>query len=182
MRGICSLRRLLTYIGDVLVKDTIPVWLSLLLMVAGAVATYWLAPKINAQFEVQAARREYLVKSLESFSGDTKSLIEVVAKSINEKSRFKYDELVAAMNPNIAKLQFSGTQLLYVVPEQSANIVSFQETLSKLQNEVLAFEPGADPGPILDTSKLLLSQSLRIYEALLARAGLGDQISRSANP
>lgn len=182
MRMAYPLRRLLTYIGNVLVKDTIPVWLSLLLMVAGAIATYWLAPKINAQFEVQAARREYLVRNLESFSGDTKSLIDVVAKSVNEKSRFKYDELVATINPSIAKLQFSGTQLLYVVPEQSANIVSFQKTLSKLQNEVLAFQPGSYPSSILDTSKLLLSQSLGLYEALLARAGLGDKISRPTNP
>ncbi|MBB3948700.1 hypothetical protein GGQ73_004691 [Rhizobium skierniewicense] len=159
-------------------KDTIPVWMSLVLMVAGAIATYWLAPKINAQFEVQAARREYLVKNLESFSGDTKNLIDVIAKSVNEKSKFKYDELVSSINPNIAKLQFSGTQLLYVVPQQSADIVSFQRTLRALQNDMLAFQPGDDPKPILDTSKLLLTQSLVIYEALLARAGLGDEISK----
>lgn len=176
------MRRLLTHIGNVLVKDTIPVWMSLLLMVAGAIATYWLAPKINAQFEVQAARREYLVKNLESFSGDTKNLIDVVAKSVNEKSKFKYDELVSNINPSIAKLQFSGTQLLYVVPQQSADIVSFQRTLSVLQNEMLAFQPGGDPSSIVETSKLLLTQSLVIYEALLARAGLGDEISKKRAP
>jgi hypothetical protein len=67
-----------------------------------------------------------------------------------------------------------------VVPEQSAKIVSFQKTLSELQTEMLAFEPGSDPKSILDTSKSLLTQSLEIYEALLAKAGLGDKISRSA--
>lgn len=149
-------------------------------MVAGAVATYWLAPEINAQFEVQAARREYLVKNLESFSGDTKSLIDAVANTVNEKSSFRYGELVATVNPSVAKLQFSGTQLLYVVPEQSAKIVSFQKTLSKLQTEMLAFAPGNDPKSIMDTSKSLLTQSLEIYEALLAKAGLGDKISRPA--
>ncbi len=147
-------------------------------MVAGAIATYWLAPKINAQFEVQAARREYLVKNLESFSGDTKGLIDVVASAVNEKSRPKYGELIATINPSVAKLQFSGTQLLYVIPEQSANIVAFQKTLSELQNEILAFQPGNDAKSILDTSKSLLTQSLGIYEALLAKAGLGDIISR----
>lgn len=171
------MRRFFTYIGNVFIKDVIPVWLSLFLMILGAFATYWLAPKINAQFEIQAARREFLVKNLESFSGDTKNLIDTISKSVNERSRVRYDDLVSTINPGIAKLQFSGTQLLYIVPEQSAGIVSFQKTLSELQGQMLAFEPGSDPKPILELSKSLLTQALGIYEALLSKAGLGDKIS-----
>ena len=172
------LRQLANIVFAFLVRDTIPIWLSLLLMILGAGATYVLAPKINAEFEIQAARREFLVKNLENFSGDTKELIDVVAMSVNEGSQVKYRSLVAEINPSIAKLQFSGTQLLYIVPDHSAEILSFQKTLSLLQDNLLSFRVGSDPAAILETSKLLMRQSLIIYEALLTKAGFGESISK----
>lgn len=175
-----GIKRFFSYVGDVLIRDSIPVWLSLMLMVLGAGATYWLAPKINAQFEVQAARREFLVKNLENFSGDTKSLIDVVSKSVNESSQFKYNALVADLNPSIAKLQFAATQLLYIVPEHSNEIVAFQRTLDQMQDSLLAFKAGSNPAAVLNASKSLMKQSLQIYEVLLAKAGFGDRISRTA--
>ncbi|MBX4858497.1 hypothetical protein HJA86_00620 [Rhizobium bangladeshense] len=174
---IYRLKRLLTHVCAVMLKDSIPVWLSLILMVLGAGATYWLAPKINAQFEIQAARREFLVKNLESFSNDTKNLIDLIAKGVNEGNQFKYSVLVSDINPSIAKLQFSATQLLYIVPDHSAEVVSFQKTLDQLQDSLLSFRAGNDPTAILETSKKLLKQSLLIYEAMLAKAGFGENIS-----
>ncbi|MDW9518090.1 hypothetical protein GOC53_19820 [Sinorhizobium medicae] len=177
-----GIKRFFSYVGSVLMRDTIPVWLSLVLMVLGAGATYWLAPKINAQFEVQAARREFLVKNLESFSSDTKSLIDVVSKSVNESSQFKYNSLVADLNPSIAKLQFAATQLLYIVPEHSREIVAFQRMLDQMQDNLLSFKAGGDPTTLLNASKSLMMQSLQIYEVLLAKAGFGDHISRPGTP
>src|SRR4051794_14678980 len=112
-----------SHIFGVLVSDSIPVWLSLTLMVLGALTTYWIAPLINQKFEIQAARREFLIKNLEEFSSSTKNLIDVVSKSVNEKSQFKYDVIVSEANPSIAKLQFSATQLVYIVPENHDQII-----------------------------------------------------------
>lgn len=172
------LRRLLSHVSGVLLKDSIPVWLSLILMILGAGATYWLAPKINAQFEIQAARREFLVKNLENFSDDTKNLIDAISKGVNETSQFKYNSLLSEINPKIAKLQFSGTQLLYIVPEYSSEILTYQKTLDQLQDIIISFQVGNDTTKILENSKSLMKQSLQIYEALLSKAGLGDNISR----
>lgn len=170
-------RKLIAAGCAVLTRDTIPVWLSLALMVLGALATYLLAPMINAQFEIQAARREFLVKNLENFSNDTKSLIDVVAKSVNETSQVRYNSMVSEINPSIAKLQFSATQLLYIVPEHSPAIVDFQKTLDSLQDSILSFRVGSQPQEILSNSKDLMVGSLVIYEALLQKAGFGDSIS-----
>ncbi|MDX8518738.1 hypothetical protein [Mesorhizobium dulcispinae] len=178
-----KLKRICAHMGNVLLKDTIPVWLSLILMVLGAWATYWLAPKINAEFELQSARREFLVKNLESFSSDTKGLIDVISKGVNETDKLKYQAIIAEVNPSVAKLQFAATQLLYVVPEKSDEIVAYQSTLDKLQDSFLTFRVGQNAEGILSDSKSLMRQSLQIYESLLTKAGLGDHIrSQPAQP
>jgi len=166
-----ALKRLLRKICDVLVADSIPVWLSLFLMIIGAIATYYVAPLINEQFEIQGARREFIVKNLEEFSGSTKDLIDVVSKAVNENTQFKYDALVAETNPSITKLQFSATQLLYIVPENHAEIVGFQRALVAMQDELLAHRVGQDGENILAISKQLMRQSLVIYDSLLRKAG-----------
>jgi len=157
---------------SVLVSDTIPVWLSLVLMLCGAVATYYIAPLINEQFEMQTARREFLVKNLEEFSGNAKTLIDVVSKAVNEKSQFKFDSLVADANPSISKLQFSATQLMYIVPDNHENILEFQKTLDALQDKLVRHQAGSDSAPIMADAKNLMKQSLLIYDALLKKTGL----------
>ncbi len=157
---------------DLLVSDTIPVWLTVLLMFFGAVATYYVAPIINEKFEMQAARREFLVKNLEDFSGNAKTLIDVVSKAVNEKSQFKFDALVADANPSISKLQFSATQLIYIVPDSHSNILEFQRTLDALQDKLVKHKTDSDASPIMVDAKNLMKQSLLIYDALLKKAGL----------
>lgn len=174
-------KRFLCLVRNILIRDTIPVWLSLILMILGAAATYWLAPKINAEFELQSARREFLVKNLENFSNDTKGLIDVISKSVNESDQLKYNLVITEINPSIAKLQFAATQLLYIVPENSSEIVSFQKTLDGLQDRLLEFKIGENANEILSDSKSLMKQSLQIYEALLAKAGLGKHIQQQSS-
>lgn len=164
-------KRFLRKICEVLLADSIPVWLSLFLMIIGAIATYYVAPLINEQFEIQGARREFLIKNLEEFSANTKNLIDVVSKGVNEKSQFKYDALVAEANPSIAKLQFSATQLLYIVPENHTEIVEFQRSLVAMQDELLSHQVGEGGENILTISKQLMRQSLVIYDSLLRKAG-----------
>lgn len=169
-------KRAAVHIGRVLVADAIPVWLSLILMLLGAAATYYIAPLINEQFEIQAARREFLIKNLDDFSTNTKSLLDVVSKGINEASQTKYDTLVSDANPSIAKLQFSATQLVYIVPQESKLIVEFQRTLVTMQDTLLAHKVGTGSSEILQQSKTLMKQSLLIYDALLRKAGFASSI------
>jgi hypothetical protein len=166
-----SVKKNLKKIYNVLVADSIPVWLSLSLMLLGTVATYFIAPLINEKFELQSTRREFLVKNLEDFSANTKNLIDVISKGVNEKSQFRYDALVGEANPSIAKLQFSATQLVYIVPEKHQEIVEFQRTLVAMQDELLTHKVGNDTQGILVTSKQLMKQSLIIYDSLLRKAG-----------
>jgi hypothetical protein len=168
-------KRVVAHLGHVLLSDVIPVWLSLVLMILGAGAAYYIAPLINEQFEIQAARREFLIKNLEDFSSTTRSLIDVVSKGVNERSQFKYDALVAEANPSIAKLQFSATQLVYIVPQNHEQIIAFQKTLIAMQEQLISHSVGSSSSELLDTSKSLMKQSLLIYDALLRKAGFSSE-------
>ncbi len=173
-----GLKRLTCYFWSVLIKDSIPVWLSLCLMVVGAFATYYIAPLINQQFQIQEARREFLVKNLGEFSSDTKSLIDVVYKAINETDQQKFDTQISGISPTVSKLQFSATQLLYVVPDDAQAITLFQKNLDEMQDSLISHKVGSDPSLVLAQAKILMRQSLNIYEILLAKAGLGKKISK----
>lgn len=172
---LAKIKRAVSHIFGVLVSDSIPVWLSLILMFLGAIATYYVAPLINEQFEIQGARREFLVKNLEDFSSNTKNLLDVVSQGVNQGSQFKYDEVIAGANPSISKLQFSATQLVYIVPENHQQIIEFQKNLDELQNELLSHKAGTDTETILKLSKELMRKSLVIYDALLKKAGFSKR-------
>ncbi|TXN07508.1 hypothetical protein FV222_02265 [Methylobacterium sp. WL103] len=156
-----------------LVGENIPVWLSLILMALGAYATYQLAPSINEKFQIQAAKREFLVDNMKSFADSTKDLIDVISKAINEKDQQKYNQQIADANRLIAKLQFSSVQLMYVIPEYSNSVVSFQKSVEDLQNRITLYRPQEYTGDILQELKLTSKKSLEIYSILMKKAGIG---------
>lgn len=162
-----------------LTQEHIPVWMTLCLFVLGTLVTYWVAPKINAQFEMQAARREFLVKSLQSFADETKRVVDIASEAISQKEQATYLQWLSEESPSIAKLQFSAAQLIYVIPEYGDKIVSFQKELDSLQDSLISFQAGRDPTPIIERAKSLTVDSLDIYDALLREAGLGGVSTQS---
>ena len=172
------MKRFFSYVASVLVKDNVPVWMTLAIFIAGAFATYLIAPLINEKFEIQAARREFLVHSLNSFSAETKNVIDAVFESLDAPNQILYDKSVHNLSPSISKLQFSSTQLLYVVPDQGEMIVAFQRSLDELQDELIRHRVGSDAAPIVTKSKELTKRSLAIYESLLRKTGLHSAVDQ----
>lgn len=173
-----KIKSFFSYIASVLIRDSVPVWMTLAIFVAGAFATYLIAPLINEKFEIQAARREFLVHSLNSFSSETKTVIDVVFESLNASNQILYDKSIHNLSPSISKLQFSSTQLLYVVPDQGETIVAFQRSLDELQDELIRYRIGSDAAPIVAKSKELTRRSLSIYESLLRKTGLHNAVDQ----
>jgi hypothetical protein len=174
-----QLRKLFRYLRDILAREAIPVWLSLVLMATGAALAYYIAPIINGKFEAQAAKREFIVKNLQEFSSDTKTLIDVVHKSLTQTSQSSYQDYVRSAAPTIAKLQFSSTQLFYIAPDDHDAILKFQKALDSLQDELIDHKVSDDGERIVEGAKTLMKQSLTIYEILLSKAGMGSRISRA---
>lgn len=135
--------------------------------------TYWVAPLINEKFEIQSAKREFLVKNLENFSSDTRKLIDTIFNSMSENRQDIYNLSVQAASPAFTKLQFSATQMAYIIPDQSSLIVDFQRKLDVLQDDLISYKVGTDNSKLVAQTKELTKSSLAIYDALLQKAGLG---------
>lgn len=161
-----------SYICEVLFGHNIPVWMTLFLVIAGAVATYFIAPSINQKFELQRARREFLVGNLNSLAGDTKHLLDEVSAVITTDSDTELQRKIELLNPLIAKLQFSAVQLVQVVPESAEDIVEFQRDLQRLQTFMTSYKLKSNNSDMLSITKSIGANSLHIYGILLKKAGI----------
>lgn len=166
--------RILLRIRDFLLEEKMPVWLSLLLVLGGGWATYYLAPAINEKFEMQVARREFLVKNLEQFSTDVKSLLDLVSKGVNAKNKNDLDSVIMEINPFVSKIQFSVTQMNFLLPRDAILLVQFQRSLEKLQTDLKGYTVGESSVEIIGDIKEVMILSMQVYRALLDRAGLSE--------
>jgi hypothetical protein len=176
------LKRVFSRVCEFLTTDKMPVWLSLLLVLGGALVSYYIAPVINEKFEMQAARREFLVKNLEQFSVDVKLLLDMVAKGVNSESKDDLQKVVMEVNPFISKIQFSVTQMSFLLPNDAPLLVKFQASLERLQADFEGYTFGADSAKIIVSVKETMVLSITVYRALLDRAGLSDESVKPAPP
>jgi len=68
-------RKMPQQVKKVLAAQGIPVWLTLMIMISGAVGTYYLAPRVNQIFEAQKLRTEFLIKAVDEINEQTRTLL-----------------------------------------------------------------------------------------------------------
>lgn len=162
----------LAYIWKTLCGEKMPVWLALLLIVAGAMGTYFIAPKLNEGFQLQVAKREFMVESMRDFASATKSFIDGVGQLVNQKT--PDEQLKISLVAKAAELNFFAVQLTYVIPEHRNILLEFQKNVGDVQESIALMEPNQTNEQLIDNLKRVGKQSLDIYEALATKAGLGD--------
>ena len=96
-----------------LAGDRTPMWVTLLVLLAGATGTYYLAPQVNAQFEAQKLRTDFVLQNyndlrlkMEDFQGlySTVALKLVTGEPVQAEV-FRLQELVARVGAqNVALL------------------------------------------------------------------------------
>jgi hypothetical protein len=77
---IVVVRRLFIYSRDMLFREQMPVWLSLLILILGVYGTYQVGPYVNAQFETAKMRSTYILDNLKSLNSDTGLLFALLEK------------------------------------------------------------------------------------------------------
>lgn len=160
------------YLWQLIVDDKIPVWLTLLLMILGALGAYWLAPVVNEKFELQVAKREFLVSSMKDFAKDSKSFIDAVGNFVNDPSPDKASRI--SLVSKAAELNFFAVQLTYVIPEDKLLLLDFQNSINKVQRTVGIKFDDTNQSVILGDLKIMSQNSLLIYKSLAEKAGLGE--------
>ncbi|MEQ8306082.1 MAG: hypothetical protein RIA09_05940 [Hoeflea sp.] len=169
---IAKIGRFLGYLRNVVCGEKVPVWLTILLIILGAVGTYFIAPKLNEGFQLQIAKREFLVASMQDFAGTTKSFIDDVARLVNtdEPDAQQRVELVA----KAAELNFFAVQLSYIIPDERERLLRFQENVERVQKSIAQSDGVDDNEAIIAELKEVGAQALHIYEALAKEAGFGE--------
>lgn len=62
-------RRRREVVASFLVADRTPMWVTLFLLLVGAGGTYFLAPRVNAQFEAQKIKTDFVIRNYTDFRG-----------------------------------------------------------------------------------------------------------------
>lgn len=164
--------KFIKYLWTVISGEKMPVWLALLLIVSGAVGTYLVAPKLNENFQLEVAKREFLVSSMSDFALATKSFIDGVGKLINERS--PSNEQRVGLVSKAAELNFFAVQLTYILPDEKGLLLEFQKNVARVQKSVATRQDSSDNDAIIEDLKKVSIQSLAIYQALARKTGLGD--------
>ncbi len=163
--------RLLNYLYIVFFDVNIPVWLTLLLTILGAFCAYELAPRLNEKFEIQAARREFIVNNLKEFGTSSKLIIEkvhhIVTAPNGSLSKLDYLEVDGL----IAKIQYDAVQLTYILPDKESEVVYYQNSLLKLKVEIENFYKTNNSTDVVAALKKAEENSLGLYAALLESVG-----------
>lgn len=106
-----------------------PIWWSLVSGLVIGIATYYFAPKINQEFEIQKIRTEYTIRSLDNISSNTRDFM----IRISETGGYANLNDVETRKAYRA-LQWQSLELALVFEQSSGSelIVDFQTALTEL--------------------------------------------------
>jgi hypothetical protein len=120
-----------------LFEDKMPVWLTILFTVSATVLTYFGAPSINRQFQLDDARSAQITKSVEGLNGEIISLSQQVRRLnsalVNESD--KVPELRDDCLDSVTKIQWRIVDLRVVLTsrEDRQALTDLAEALGELK-------------------------------------------------
>lgn len=162
VRFICHLR-------DVICGEKIPVWLTLLLMLIGAGATYFIAPRINHAFEMQAVKREFVLKNLDGLNTNTQFLLKMIPSFLDQVEDSKRAEILEI----ITAMQFDSVRLNYTIPNRIDSILNYQKSLEKLNILIDKYKSnGGNREEVMNSLKSVSYLALQLYRGILSDTGI----------
>jgi hypothetical protein len=146
----------------------VPFWMTVLMFLAGAVGTYYLAPRVNAYFEAQKLRTEFVIANLSELRSETKSLIAALALfnlhlQNRENVSALHDEALAV----ISRLQGQAISLYFMLSDEKSQkvMVEFQLGLIDL---MAALKSALDKNAEKDTAtEIVAAESLKANDRFI---------------
>lgn len=150
-------------------QDRVPIWLMLVLTIGGAFGAYWVAPQVNETFQIQAAKREFLVRSMTDFSSSTNEFLDKLSKFVNESDPSK-EQRVELLSEATA-LNFYAVQIAYVLPNESELLADFQTEVVDAQSIIASDTNNVDKAELIKSAQNIGRYSLQIYSKLSKKIG-----------
>lgn len=161
---------------NILIKEKMPIWLTLLLFFFTGIATHWMAPRINQRFEQQRIISNYVIKNLDSFSDLSRTLLSevtVVSNRLTENGSISLQEKEAVLGA-ITELQWRSHEL-DIIFEGTQNLKAlkdYKKHLADLRDAIKDAKEPKDVDLIQVRSVYFLSSSKKVMNALVSKAGL----------
>lgn len=178
---IYNLRRF----GEILCGHHMPVWMTLLVGIVGAligiVGSYWIIPDINRQLKIDEIRSQYLLETIKGLNNDTRALLSEITKynhSILDGKAVDVERrrLIVSL---ITELQWRVVDLDVIFTTDKAKQVlqSYRDSLSELRHSIENPSGQFYVEKIITASEEFAIDSYRVLSALYALAGLEVQLS-----
>lgn len=175
-----GLRRFGIYLRGVSLGDKMPVWLTvvftILAAIGGAGATYWLAPKLNAQFEAAKVKSQYVLENLKLLNGDTANLL----ADLGEYNRAAIrsggfdNQLRADINKRLTALQWRAIEydILFDGAGADQSVKRYRAALEKVRDAVASARQPLDAEKIIGAGEELAVATNAMIKLLSKKADI----------
>jgi hypothetical protein len=150
-----------------------PVWLTIVGLVATAVTTYYIAPSLNSQFEVEKSRSQYIMENMKILSDDTSKLFSYVTElSHYQRESAEYQKIHIELNKIFTRLQWKANEYEILFSDKSGNIVihTYSTALHDLRLSIANNNTSEDNVMMLKHSKSLIIATKNVIALLSERA------------
>ena len=157
-----------------LFKTDMPVWLSLLIIIVGALGTYFFVPYINVLSEQDKIRTAYILDNLKKMNGDTSELLNNIRKfKFTLQNGGDVNTVHSSLENQITKLQWRVLEYDVIFGDKKTHdlINSYKTDLTTLSNE-LAKKKKANINQMYCHALNFIKSSHRILQLIAKRADL----------
>lgn len=148
-----------------------PIWVTLALFIGGAVGTYFIAPRINQEFEKQKMTSAFITSNLESMNSLTRNFLSDLSVYNNKllDDNFSKD-LQTKLLSKTTELQWRIIEFEIIFEDEASKkiILEYKMALDRIRTAV----EKKDPDKILETAPQYLGYSRKIIKMLAGKAGL----------
>ncbi|HYC03009.1 MAG TPA: hypothetical protein VED40_06930 [Azospirillaceae bacterium] len=150
-----------------------PVWLTLLTLVGGVFATYWLAPLVNQRFEQEKIRFQYISDNLKTFNQKTGEMV-ILIGDLNRslKRGTGTTESVQKIEALATELQWRTFEydVIFGTKDAKSKLDLYQDNLEELRKVVVDADSISDTPSILCRSFNFVSSSHELLRMLASQA------------
>ena len=135
----------------------------------------WITPHLNAKFEAQKIKTQFVIDNLRSFNDNTQNLVGDVSLITNHyaKNKILLNDELQSLNGTLTKLHWKAIelQIIFADSPSSSIITTYQKNLNALKLNINQIETiGIDP--VKMTTKDVLTNSHQIVSELAKIGGI----------
>lgn len=175
-----NLRCFLSYLGRICLEDKFPVWVTIVGVILGGIATaagtYWIVPSINEALERQKIRSEFVIRNLDDLNSRTRALVSDVSALHQNVLRVNVvdDSAVQKVLVKITEMQWKAIELAIIFDGSAGEnkVENYQQSLEAERVALSNLRTKDDLPSSQAAIERLSARTVDVVQALAALAGL----------